>query len=682
MKYKTDMSTPVRYIKGVGPKKAEVLSRLGVNTIGDLMYYLPRRYEDRSKFTSIRELKVGEYHTVRAKVLASGVFTTKRFIPVFQLTVGDSTGILYCVWFNQPFLKGKFKEGDTVIFYGKAERYKKLQMNHPDYEFLSTETDSIHVGRIVPVYSLTSDLSQRYLRTLLFEAVNRYINVVEETLPTYVRAKKKIADINFAVRNIHFPNSFDALEKSYKRIVFEEFLLLQIALARKKYGAKEAKNGLKHAGGDDLMESLKKLLPYELTEEQDRAIREVGSDMASAKPMNRLLEGDVGSGKTVVALYALLLTVKNGFQGAIMAPTEILARQHYMTMSELLMPLGINIRLLISGIPKDKKAQIKEEIKNGNINIVCGTHALIQEDVIYNDLGLIIIDEQHKFGVGQRDLLRAKGDHPHMLVMTATPIPRTLALTVYGDLDISIIRQLPKGRRPITTFWVEEDRRNMVYAFIREEVEKGRQVYIVYPRIVRDETTGVKAAAPMYNKIQDEIFPDLRVAIIHGKMRSEEKEVIMRKLKNHAYDILVSTVVIEVGIDIPNASCMVIEHADMFGLAQLHQLRGRIGRGEHASYCILIGDPSNEAAERRIAKMVDTQSGFEIAEEDLQIRGPGEFFGTRQHGIPELRFGNILKDFHVMEDARKEAFDIIAKDPSLSDERNAALRKSLEARFR
>lgn len=680
-KNKKNTQMPIRYLKGVGPKKAAVLSNLGINTIEDILFYLPRRYEDRSKFALIREVKIGEYHTIRAKVLSLGIYTTKRQIPVFQLTIGDSTGVLYCVWFNMPFLKKNFKVGQTIIVYGKVERYSKIQMNHPDYEIMEKEPDSIHMGRIVPIYSLKQDISQRYLRLLTYGAVMGYVPLLRETLPTYIRAKRKLVDIHFAVRSMHFPHSFKNLEKSYHRLVFEEFFLLQVALAKKKFGLKEKEEGIKHSLDEDSLVTFKKLLPFELTDGQLKAITEVERDMASEKPMNRLLEGDVGSGKTVVALYALLVTVKNGNQGVIMAPTEILARQHYMTMSELLMPLGINIRLLISGIPKDKKQQIKEEIKNGDVDVVCGTHALIQEDVLYNKLGLIVIDEQHKFGVTQRALIKDKGDNPDLLVMTATPIPRTLALTVYGDLDISVIKQMPHNRRPITTFWVEEERRQTVYEFVRQEVRKGRQVYIVYPRVSKTAGSNLKAVTSMYNKIQDEIFPDLQVGIIHGKMSSAAKEAVMKKFKDGVYGILVSSVIVEIGIDIPNASVMIIENAERFGLSQLHQLRGRIGRGDYDSYCILLGTPTTDSAERRLSKIVETQDGFEIAEEDLELRGPGEFFGTRQHGLPELKFGNLTEDFEIMEEARKEAFKVVSEDTDLKDPKNAVIRWNLEKRF-
>jgi len=674
---------PIRYVKGVGPKKAELLSKIGIETVEDILYYLPRRYEDRSRLLRIRELKSGESAMVRAKVLSLGTYRTKRQIPVFQATLGDGTGLLYCLWYNMPFLRKNFHIGQTVVVYGKAERFGKLQMSHPDHEFVNdNETEeSLTMGRIVPVYSLTQDVSQRYLRGLIYKAVSQFSSLATETLPEAIVKEKTLLEVRKAIENIHFPKTFDDLKAAYRRLVFDEFFLLQVALAKRKRGSNSAQTGPVHILDKELLATFKKLLPFELTPEQEKAVLDIERDMSGAKPMNRLLEGDVGSGKTVVALYALLLTVRNGYQGAIMAPTEILARQHYLTMSELLMPLGVNIRLVISGIDKDKKNEIKAEIERGEVDIVCGTHALIQEGVAFKDLGLVVVDEQHKFGVEQRRLLSGKGKNPHVLVMTATPIPRTLVMTVFGDMDISIIKHSPEGRRPISTFWVEEEKRDMVYDFIREEVKNGRQVYIVYPRLAETDDAEVKSAMSMYHQMQEKIFPDLKVALIHGKMPSAEKEEIMKKFKGKTYNILVATVVIEVGIDVPNATVMVIENSELFGLAQLHQLRGRIGRGKHDSYCILLGNPGTGSSQQRLSKMIETQDGFEIAEEDLKIRGPGEFFGTRQHGLPELRFGNIIQDFAIMEEARQEAFRVVEEDPDLELVENAVIRENLRRRF-
>ncbi|MBL7158570.1 MAG: ATP-dependent DNA helicase RecG [Candidatus Omnitrophica bacterium] len=673
----------IRYLKGVGPKRADILRRLEIRTTYDMLYYLPRRYEDRSRFILIKDVKPGAYVTLRARVLFVSSGFTRRNMRVLRLAIGDKTGVIYCAWFNQPFLGKLFKKDQDIVVYGKAERYDRLQINHPEYEIIQEEKkDSLNIGRIVPIYPLTQDVTQKYLRYLACEAVATCVHTLVDILPINVRARRALTDICFAIRNIHFPASYENLERARKRIIFEEFFILQAALAMKRKNIKEDSSGITHSSDEKLLEGFKELLPFELTSSQVQAVREIQSDMADTKPMNRLLEGDVGSGKTVVAAYALLISVKNGYQASIMAPTEILARQHYITLSELLMPLGVNVRLLVSGLGPDKKEEIRKEILCGEAEIVVGTHALLWEGIEFKSLGMAVIDEQHKFGVAQRRLLKQKGKNPDCLVMTATPIPRTLALTVYGDLDISVIRGLPGGRLPITTYCMEEDKRESVYKFIREEIEKGRQVYIVYPRIRQKSEAGPKSATAMYNRLQEEVFPDLKLGLIHGKMSSGEKDKIMKKFKGKKIHILVSTIVIEVGIDVPNASLMVIENAENFGLSQLHQLRGRIGRGDYPSSCILMGRPRTDAARKRFFTMSETQDGFRIAEEDLELRGPGEFLGTRQHGLPELRFGNILRDFDIMEEARKDAFELIKRDPDLKEERNKRIKEALKTRFK
>jgi ATP-dependent DNA helicase RecG len=674
--------TDVRYLKGVGPKRVELLNRLGIKTVEDLLYYLPTRYEDRTALTLIKDLKPGEYQAVKGNILTLSAYVTKKGMRVFRVALGDKTGVIYCAWFRQHFLNKVFKKDQEIVVYGKVERYGKLQINHPEYEIVKENTNSLNIGKIVPVYALTQDVTQRYLRFLTDEAIEDFLLSVRERIPAYIRARRHLADIRFAIQNIHFPASFANLDKAYKRLVFEEFFMLQLALALKKKDIKTGAPGISHRLDPKLIASFRKLFPFELTKSQAKAINEIQIDMANPKPMNRLLEGDVGSGKTVAAIYALLLTVQNGYQGSFMAPTEILAKQHYVNLSEILMPLGINVRLLVSGLKPDKRLEIKNEIENGQADVVIGTHALIWEGVNFRSLGLVVVDEQHKFGVTQRHVLRKKGMNPDVLVMTATPIPRTLALTVYGDLDISVIKELPKGRYPISTYAVEENERESVYHFIKEEVKKGRQAYIVYPRIwPTGAESALKSAAAMYNNLQTGIFPDLKLGLIHGRMALEEKNGIMKKFKDKKIDILISTTVIEVGIDVANASCMVIENAERFGLSQLHQLRGRIGRGDYPSYCILLGDPKTEAAKKRFYTISETQDGFKVAEEDLELRGPGEFFGTRQHGLPELRFGNILRDFEIMEDARAEAFRMVREDPYLRDLRNSPLKGELKKRF-
>ncbi len=698
---KNALKTPIRYLKGVGPKRSEELSRLGIETVEDVLYYLPARYEDRSKFTPIKDLKIGEYQTIQGEVITLSSRLARTRMPIFQIAVTDQTGIVHAIWFNQPYLKDYFRRGQKVILYGKVEKYDKLQVVQPEYEIVAEdEADSINIGRIVPVYPATTHLTQRHLRSLSHQVISQYTRYLIERLPTYLLAREKVVDIKFAIRNIHFPTTFANLEKAYRRIVFEEFFMLQLALALKKKDIKFKEEGLSHKVAGELLDSFKKALPFELTEGQKKAISDIERDMSSARPMNRLLEGDVGSGKTVVAAHALVLTIQNGFQGVLMAPTEVLARQHFIVLSELCMPLGINIVLLIGGIDPKTKKSLYSDIKEGKVSVVVGTHAVIQEGLEFKALGLAIIDEQHKFGVTQRSMLKQKGYSPHILVMTATPIPRTLALTVYGDLDISIIKELPKGRKPIATYWVEEEKREDVYNFIKEELNKGRQAYVVCPLITNSQviprlrsaqashpsaslgTGKSQSAVEMYEKLKTEVFSGYEVGLLHGRMSSNEKEKVMRDFKKSKIKVLVSTIVIEVGIDVPNATIMLIENAEKFGLAQLHQLRGRIGRGDHESYCILLANPKTEEASRRLKAIEGTLDGFQIAEVDLNIRGPGEFFGTRQHGLPEIRFGNILKDFGIMELARKEAFSLVARDPNFREEHHRLLKEGLLYRFK
>ncbi|MDP3803974.1 MAG: ATP-dependent DNA helicase RecG, partial [Candidatus Omnitrophota bacterium] len=628
--------------------------------------------------------KPGEYHTVQGEVITAVTRLTKTGISLFQIAITDATGFVHAVWFNQPYLKDYFRRGVKVVLYGKVEMHEKLQITQPEYEILKgDETDSIHVGRIVPIYALTEGLGQRYLRSLAYLAVSKYAKSLKEKLPTYLFAREKLVDVKFAVKNIHFPASFGNLEKAYRRIVFEEFFMLQLALALKKKDIKLKEKGLGHKAAGELLESFKRSLSFELTEGQKKAIVDIESDMSGGRPMNRLLEGDVGSGKTVVAAYALTLTVENGFQGAMMAPTEVLARQHFISLSELLMPLGLNVVLLIGGIEQKTKDEIYSGIRDGRIDIVVGTHAVIQESVAFKKLGLAVIDEQHKFGVTQRSILKQKGYNPHILVMTATPIPRTLALTVYGDLDISTIKELPKGRSPIATYWLKEEKRMDAYNFVKEELAGGRQAYIICP-LIDSQAKNLKTQSVIetFEKLKSEVFSNFEVGLLHGRMSSKEKEKVMKDFKKGKIALLVSTIIIEVGIDVANATVMLIENAERFGLAQLHQLRGRVGRGGHESYCILLADPKTDEAAKRLKTIEETLDGFQIAEADLNTRGPGEFFGTKQHGLPEIRFGNILKDFDIMERARIEAFSIVAKDPDLSEEHHRLLKEALAARFK
>jgi ATP-dependent DNA helicase RecG len=679
-----NLKTLVRYIKGVGPKKSQHLARVGLNTIEDILYYLPKRYEDRSSVTAIKDLKPGGSMTIQGEIITLSSRTSRTGSSIVQAAMADGTGTIHAVWFNQPYLRDMLKAGDKLVLYGKVEIYDRLQMIQPEYEILEDKevNQSLNIGRIVPVYSLTAELTQRFMRGMIFKAIGGYVKYAVERLPTYIIARQRLVDIKFALRNIHFPTNFELLEKAYKRIVFEEFFILQLALAIRKKGSAPEEEAFGHKMTlGELSASFKKALPFELTEAQKRAVVEIERDMFSSRPMNRLLEGDVGSGKTVVAAHALVLAAQNGFQSVIMAPTEVLARQHFIGLSELFMPLGINVALLIGGMDTRSRDGVYSDIKEGKADVVVGTHAIIQESVEFKNLGLAVIDEQHKFGVAQRAILRRKGHNPHVLIMTATPIPRTLALTVYGDLDISTIKELPKGRKPIATYWVEEEKRDQMYGFIMEELKDGRQAYVVCP-LIDTKADGKAGAVETFGRLKKEIFTDYEVGLLHGKMSTKDKDKVMKDFKKGKINVLVSTVVIEVGIDIPNASVMLIENADRFGLSQLHQLRGRIGRGGFESYCILLADPKTDAAADRLKAIEGTLDGFEIAETDMDLRGPGEIFGTRQHGLPEIRFGNLAKDFGIMELARKEAFTLIEKDPGLSEEHHQLLKKSLYERFK
>ncbi|MCQ9208244.1 MAG: ATP-dependent DNA helicase RecG [Omnitrophica bacterium] len=675
------LNNSAQYIKGVGPARFKILNRLGIHTVRDLLYYLPRRYEDRRNFTPIGRLEVGNYATVKGEIIKLNLWRSKRGLSIFKTAVGDESGALEAIWFNQPFMKRYFKVGQEIILYAKVEKHRQVQMNSPEYEFVTGKDSSLHMGRIVPIYPLTTNINQRYLRTIISRAVESFCSYIPDALPYVLRKKLELLPLTLALRSIHFPQDVTARASAYKRLVFDEFFLFQLLLALKKSHRAKQAQGIVHNMGGKLVENFQKALPFKLTPSQEKVIKEIENDMRASGPMNRLLQGDVGSGKTIVAAYSLVLSVQSGFQAAVMAPTEILAEQHYLTLSKLLLPLNINVGLLIGSMALKTKQETLKDLKSGVLDIIIGTHALLEENIQLKRLGLVVVDEQHKFGVIQRSLLRKKGEIPDYLVMTATPIPRTLAMTIYGDLDISTIKELPKGRLPISTFGVKNEAIKDVYKFIREEVASGRQVYIVYPLINKSQTLKLKAASEMYNKLKQEQFLSLRLGLLHGQMASGEKEKIMRSFKQHKIDILVSTTVIEVGIDIPNASVMVVEHAERFGLSQLHQLRGRIGRGPHPSYCILVSDPKTEKAKLRIEAMLATSDGFRLAEQDLDIRGPGRFFGPAQHGAPELKIGNVIRDMELMELARGEAFSLVRSDPNLRAPEHALIRQKLRERF-
>lgn len=689
---------PVRYVKGVGPARAEILARLDIETVEDLLYHFPRRYEDRSHFNPINKVKVGEYSTIKGEVLTlSG--HRGRGKAIFKMAFGDESGVIYAVWFNQPYMQKVFKSGDKVVLYGKVERYKDIQITNPEFEIIKDESGEspssteggdrlIHTGRIVPIYPLTEGISQRGMRSVIKNLLDRYLEDVVEFLSADIRSRNKLPELKQALLNIHFPESEELRELAYERIVFDEFFVLQVTLAQRRAKIKGSDGGIAHRAGGELLGSFRSVIPFKLTEAQEKAVSDIEKDMVSTKPMNRLLEGDVGSGKTIVAAHALVLTVSNGHQGALMAPTEILAQQHFMNLNKLLSPLGINVVLLTSSVV-DKVPPLRDEardganrmIEEGRANIIVGTHALIQEEVKFKDLGLAVVDEQHKFGVDQRAQLKKKGSNPDMLFMTATPIPRTLAMTLYGDLDLSVLDEMPGGRIPSKSYWVGEERREGIYKFIAQEVAGGSQAFIVYPLIKKGKTEDLKAATDMYEKFKDDIFPKFKVGLVHGRLDNEERERVMAGFKSGKVQILVSTTVIEVGIDNPNVSVMLIENPERFGLSQLHQLRGRIGRGNQRSYCILLSDTGSDEAKKRIKALINTTSGFNIAEEDLQLRGPGEFFGTRQHGLPELRYANLVANVKQLEIARKEAFELVSRDPELKEPGHGQLKEMIARKF-
>ena len=680
----TGLGTPLRFVRGVGPRRAAQLERKELKTVEDALFFVPLRHEDRTRLTPFRALQPGQAQTCSGVIAGLSPPPPGRSRVPFSVMLRDDSGYVTATWFNAGYLARVFARGQRLVLHGKVARYRgALTLQQPDYEIVETgEDERLHTGRLVPVYSTTEGLGQRPLRSLMWRLVEAYATEAPEVLPEPVRERRKLLSLPDALRSIHFPESDAALEAGRRRLVFDEFLLLQLGLAILRSRTTRAR-GIAMSPRGVLVERLRAALPYTLTAAQERVFHEIRRDMAAPFPMHRLLQGDVGSGKTIVAALAVLTAVEAGYQAAVMAPTEILAEQHFMTFRQLLDPLGVPLTLLTSSLTGRERARRREAIASGRLACVVGTHALVQEGVDFQRLGLAVVDEQHRFGVAQRARLRGKGEHPDLLVMTATPIPRTLALTLYGDLDVSVLDELPPGRRPVRTEARTEAKRRQIYEFLRREIAAGRQVYVVYPLIEESEALDLKAATDMARHLARDVFPDLEIGLLHGRLPFDEKEAIMRRFKAGEIAILVSTTVIEVGIDVPNASVMLIEHAERFGLSQLHQLRGRVGRGPWKSYCILLtAGRLGEEAERRIAAMVETNDGFKIAEVDLALRGPGEFFGTRQSGLPELRLADLLRDGPILEEARREAGTIVAADPELKAPAHLALRGRLLARWR
>ena len=682
----TDLANiSARYIKGVGPDRLRLLKRIGINSAKDALLYFPRRYEDRSNIKPISELVPDTFQTVKAKVVSSSVFRIRTGIVVFQLLVSDGTAKLYCLWFRQPYMKQYFKADDTVILYGRVQKTSKLQIIHPEYEIIrdpDKQEEPIHTGRIVPIYPLASGVNQRALRRIIKNSVEQYSSQLDDILPAPIRARGKLLDIKSAVDNIHFPLDEHQRKMARERIVFDEFFILQLALALRRQKIKNTPSAVSHEIDPLREKEFFDVIEFKPTKAQMRVMEDIKTDMQSPKPMHRLVQGEVGSGKTLVSAYALFLTCINSHQGAIMAPTEILAGQHYITLSRIFSRLGINVTLLINDMKKQEKESALEAIRTGEADIIIGTHALIQKGVDFKGLGLVVVDEQHKFGVEQRTALKVKNKNPDMLVMTATPIPRTMAMTLYGDMDISVIDELPQGKRDVKTMWVDNSQKDKVYEFVKENIASGRQAYIVYPVIDESASLQSEGAAFMYERLRSTVFKDFKVALIHGRLDEAEKKKVMSDFKNRKTDILIATTIIEVGIDVVNASIMVIENAERFGLSQLHQLRGRIGRGKDASFCILVSDADTEEARQRLEAISRIEDGFDIAQEDLNIRGPGELFGKQQHGEPILALGNVISDVDILEGARKEAFNLIAEDPALSDPRYEKLKNQLRQTFK
>jgi ATP-dependent DNA helicase RecG len=712
-----ELSTPVKYVKGVGPRIAEILAGKGIHTVGDLLHYLPFRYEDRLNPRGIAELRPGEMATVIGEVRNSGLFRTRR-MPIFQLTVGQGRARLRCLWFNATYLQGKFKPGAMIALYGKVEedeRSRELQIVQPQFEMLDDgeggedgaaekkAAESLEIGRIVPIYESAGQgkLSPRWFRRAIRTALDNLAPDLPEPIPAIVRSHLALVGPRAALWNVHWPEpgeSFQDLQSSrtpaHIRLIFDELFFVELGLELKRRQQK-AQTGIAFRLDERVRAAIKKILPFHPTAAQKRVLKEIASDMEKPYPMRRLLQGDVGSGKTIVGFEAAIIAIENGCQVALMAPTEILAQQHYFSARRILENAGYRIVLLTGSLEADRKREIRRHIAHGNAQLVIGTHALLEEKVEFANLGLVIVDEQHRFGVMQRlKLMKKSGDatdsnhvgtaapgrpaeqalngkssaarpqaspEPDVLVMTATPIPRTLALTLYGDLDLSVLDELPPGRTPIQTHVVADDQSPKIWDFIKKQAAAGHQAYVVYPVIAENEENEVKAAVKMYRELSGKIFPDLKVGLLHGRLDPELKEQVMRMFQKGELQILVATTVIEVGVDVPNATVMVIEHAERFGLAQLHQLRGRIGRGGAKSHCILMtGGKITEEGQRRLDAMKGTNDGFKIAELDLELRGPGEFFGTRQAGMPSFRVANIIRDAQLLEAAKREAAAVLA----------------------
>ena len=673
-----DLSKEVQYIKNVGPNRVKLLNKLNIFTLGDLITYFPRNHEDRSVPKKIAETTDGEEVLIKATAITKVTEMRTRRMTIYKLVVRDDTGVCTITWFNQKYLKDKIKMGNTYHFFGKIEnKLGRIEMNSPVFEEEGVEKNT---GRIVPIYPSTFNLSQNMLRKVMESGINEVYGKLEETLPEYILEKYKLLEINEAIKYIHFPKSNSDFIRAKNRLVFEELLGVQLALLNLREGYNLEKKGIKF-NKDVKMNDIIDILPFKLTNAQLRVLKEINDNMESEKTMNRLLQGDVGSGKTVVSIISAYKAVKSGYQVAIMAPTAILADQHLKNFEKTLKNFNIKCELLISSVTKKKKEDILQRLANGEIDILIGTHAILEENVVFNNLGLVVTDEQHRFGVKQRAKIVAKGNNPDVIVMSATPIPRTLALILYGDLDISIIDELPPNRKKIDTFAVTKEYEERVNNFVKKQINEGRQAYIVCPLVEDSEELDLKSVTALYEKYKNEVFSKYKVEYLHGKMKAKEKDEIMNRFKDGQIDILISTTVIEVGVDVPNSSIMVVENAERFGLAQLHQLRGRVGRGEYQSYCILKYEGKGKNTKERMKIMCQTNDGFVISEKDLELRGSGDFFGTAQHGLPELKIANLFEDIQELKVIQELAQKIISDDPLLEQEKNYRLKKLVENKF-
>jgi len=674
-----DLNKDVKFIKGVGPARAKLLNSLGIFTLSDLITYFPRDYEDRGKPKNIAEVEEGEEVLIEAicvsKMMEKRI---RKNMVIYKLTVRDETGLCHITWFNQKYLKNRFKLGETYKFFGKAQkRIGFIEMNSPVFD---SEHTNKNTGKIIPLYPLTYNLSQNVIRQIMENALKEVNEELKETMPEYLLKEYSLDDINKAIQGIHFPENFEEYNKAKKRLVFEELLVMQLALLNLKTKYSVNKKGIEFDKNVKMSCVIEKL-PFNLTKAQTRVLEEIDKDMESENPMNRLLQGDVGSGKTAVSIVAAYKAVKSGYQVAMMAPTAILSKQHLKNFENILSQFNIKCELLVSGTPKKQKEDILNRLQNGEIDILIGTHSLLEENVVFKNLGLAITDEQHRFGVRQRSIINNKGESPDVLVMTATPIPRTLALILYGDLDISIIDELPPNRKKIDTFAVTKGMEERVNSFIKKQLDEGRQCYIVCPLVEESEEIDAKSVLELFEKYK-EIFAEYTVEYLHGKLRPKEKDEIMERFKSGETQILISTTVIEVGVDVPNSNIMIIENAERFGLATLHQLRGRVGRGSYKSYCILKYQGNSQNIRERMKVMTETNNGFIISEKDLELRGSGEFFGTRQHGLPELKIANLFEDIEMLKSIQSVAIKIMEEDPNLEKEKNILLRKQIENKFK